>query len=119
MCERGHTHIQANCAIARKLAARTWAVLQTGQPYEHRDLDDNPIDETTAVNLALRARRPHRSTPPQPRHQPTTRPTPTPLTTLPADLQQHRPTRQPALAPAPTAGHFAPTQREHRALDSH
>ena len=47
-----HPH-PANCAIARKLAARTWAVLQTGQPYEHRDLDDNPIDETTATQLAL------------------------------------------------------------------
>ena len=53
MCERGHTHIQANCAIARKLATRTWAVLQTGQPYEHRDLDDNPTDEATAVRIAV------------------------------------------------------------------
>ena len=53
MRERGHTHIQANCAIARKLASRTWAVLQTDRPYEHRDLDDNPIDEATAVQLAL------------------------------------------------------------------
>ncbi len=52
MCERGHTHIQANCAVARKLAARTWAVLQTGEPYEPRDLDGHPIDETTAVKLA-------------------------------------------------------------------
>jgi len=52
MCERGHTHIQANCAIARKLAARTWAVLQTGEPYEPRDLHGHPIDEATAVELA-------------------------------------------------------------------
>ena len=71
MCERGHTHIQANCAIARKLAARTWAVLQTGEPYEHRDLDDNPIDETTATELALElvvpadARRRNRATNPR------------------------------------------------------
>ena len=52
LCERGHTHIQANCAVARKLAARTWAVLQTGEPYEPRDLDGHPIDEATAVELA-------------------------------------------------------------------
>ena len=52
MCERGHTHIQANCAVARKLAARTWAVLQTGEPYEPRDLDGRPIDVATAVALA-------------------------------------------------------------------
>lgn len=52
MCERGHTHIQANCAIARKLAARTWAVLQTGEPYEPRDLDGHRIEEATAVALA-------------------------------------------------------------------
>jgi transposase len=53
MCERGHTHIQANCAIARKLAARTWAVLQTGQPYQPRDLEGNPIDEHRAATLAV------------------------------------------------------------------
>jgi len=52
MCERGHTHIQANCAVARKLASRTWAVLQTGEPYEPRDLDGRPIEETAAVELA-------------------------------------------------------------------
>lgn len=52
MCERGHTHIQANCAVARKLAARTWKVLQTGQPYEPRDLDGNPIDVASAAALA-------------------------------------------------------------------
>jgi len=71
MCERGHTHIQANCAVARKLAARTWAVLQTGQPYEPRDLDGNPINEATAVRLALElevpadARRRNRATNPR------------------------------------------------------
>jgi transposase len=53
MCERGHTHIQANCAIARKLAARTWAILQTGQPYQPRDLDGQPIDIDTAARLAV------------------------------------------------------------------
>lgn len=53
ICERGHTHIQANCAVARKLAARTWAVLQTGQPYEPRDLEGKPIDLDTATRLAV------------------------------------------------------------------
>ena len=53
MCERGHSHIQANCAVARKLAARTWKTLQTGQPYQPRDLEGGPIDEATAVRLAM------------------------------------------------------------------
>ncbi|MHB1787807.1 MAG: IS110 family RNA-guided transposase [Acidimicrobiales bacterium] len=34
MLERGHCHTQANCAVARKLVARTWATLTTGAPYE-------------------------------------------------------------------------------------
>ena len=51
--ERRHTHMQANCAVARKLAARTWAVLQTGQPYQYRDLDANPISESEAAELAV------------------------------------------------------------------
>lgn len=53
MCERGHSHIQANCAVARKLAARTWKTLQTGQPYQPRDLEGAHIDEATAVRLAM------------------------------------------------------------------
>jgi len=48
MCDRGHTHISANSAIARKLAGRAWKILQTKQPYEIRDLDGNPIDPVTA-----------------------------------------------------------------------
>jgi transposase len=52
MVERRHNHISATCAVARKLAGRTWAVLQTGEPYELRDLDGNPIDWTTATTLA-------------------------------------------------------------------
>ena len=51
--ERRHTHMQANCAVARKLAARTWAVLQTGEPYQFRDLDANPISEAAAAELAV------------------------------------------------------------------
>jgi hypothetical protein len=50
--ERRHDHISANCAVARKLAARTWAVLQTGQPYQLRDLEGRSIDWTTATELA-------------------------------------------------------------------
>jgi transposase len=33
MVERGHNHIQATCAVARKLACRAWAICQTGRPY--------------------------------------------------------------------------------------
>lgn len=71
MCERGHTHIQANCAVARKLAARTWAVLQTGERYQHRDLDGTPIDESSAAERASElavpdeARRRNRATNPR------------------------------------------------------
>ncbi len=53
MVERRHNHISATCAVARKLACRTWAVLQTGEPYELRDLDDNVIDADTATAIAL------------------------------------------------------------------
>ena len=48
MSDRGHTHISATTAIARKLAGRAWKVLQDQQPYEVRDLDNNPIDPATA-----------------------------------------------------------------------
>jgi transposase len=50
--ERRHNHISATCAVARKLAARTWAVLQRGEPYVLRDLDGNPTDWSTATTLA-------------------------------------------------------------------
>jgi transposase len=52
MCERGHCHTEANCAVARKLVARTWATLTSGAPYELRDLDDNPITRRHAKELA-------------------------------------------------------------------
>jgi transposase len=52
MVERRHNHISANCAIARKLACRTWAVLQSGEPYELRDLDGNTVDWATATAIA-------------------------------------------------------------------
>ncbi len=42
MCERGHTHIQANCAVARKLAARTWAVLTIPADTRRRNRATNP-----------------------------------------------------------------------------
>ena len=43
MVERGHNHISANTAIARKLACRAWAIATTGRNYQTRDLDGNPI----------------------------------------------------------------------------
>jgi hypothetical protein len=52
MVERRHTHMSANCAVARKLAACTWAVLHTGQPYQLRDLDGNQVDWATATSIA-------------------------------------------------------------------
>jgi transposase len=53
MVERRHNHISANCAVARKLACRTWAVLQSGEPYQLRDLEGNVVDWTTATNIAV------------------------------------------------------------------
>ena len=52
MVERGHCHAQANCALARKLVARTWATLSTGSPYELRDVDGNPVTRRQAKELA-------------------------------------------------------------------
>jgi transposase len=57
MVERHHNHIKANTAVARKLACRAWAVLDSGQPYQLRDLDGRPIDAEQAkaicANLAV------------------------------------------------------------------
>jgi hypothetical protein len=47
-----NNHIKANTAVARKLACRAWAVLQTGQPYQRRDLDGNKIDQSAATAIA-------------------------------------------------------------------
>lgn len=52
MTERGHNHIKATCAVARKLVCRAWAICQTGRPYQLRDLDGNPIDQATATAIA-------------------------------------------------------------------
>jgi hypothetical protein len=52
MVERGQPHTQANCAVARKLVARTWATLTTGAPYELRDLDGHSITRRAAKTLA-------------------------------------------------------------------
>jgi transposase len=52
MVERRHNHISANCAVARKLACRTWAVLQSGEPYQLRDLGGEAIDWATATEIA-------------------------------------------------------------------
>ncbi len=52
MVERGHCHTKATCALARKLVARIWATLTTGQPYELRDLEGEPITRRQAKALA-------------------------------------------------------------------
>ena len=52
MLFRSHCHIKANCAVARKLVARTWATLTTGSPYELRDLDGTPVTLRHAKELA-------------------------------------------------------------------
>ena len=52
MCERGHNHISANTAVARKLACRAWAVATNSRPYEPRDLDGNPVTLDQATRLA-------------------------------------------------------------------
>lgn len=52
MVTRSHHHIQATCAVGRKLAARVWATLETGRPYQLRDLDDRPLETKEAAALA-------------------------------------------------------------------
>ena len=53
MTERGHNHISANTAIARKLACRAWVIATTGRIYQPRDLDENPISLADAAALAV------------------------------------------------------------------
>jgi hypothetical protein len=52
MVERGHCHTKANCAVARKLVARTWATIVSGASYELRDLNGTPITRREATKLA-------------------------------------------------------------------
>jgi transposase len=52
MTERGHNHISANTATARKLACRAWAIATTSRAYQPRDLDGNPISYAQATTLA-------------------------------------------------------------------
>jgi transposase len=52
MIERGHCHTKANCAVARKLVARTWATITSGTPYQLRDLDGTPVTRRQATKLA-------------------------------------------------------------------
>lgn len=52
MTERGHNHISANTATARKLACRAWAIATTGRAYQPRDLDGNPVSYDRATTLA-------------------------------------------------------------------
>lgn len=51
MVERGHCHTQATVAVARKLVERIWKTLTTGQPYQLRDLDGQPITTRAAKQL--------------------------------------------------------------------
>jgi hypothetical protein len=53
MVERGHNHISANTAIARKMACRAWAIATSGRAYQPRDLDGNPITIDRAAALAV------------------------------------------------------------------
>lgn len=52
MVERGHCHTKANCAVARKLVARTWSTLTTGALYELRDVDGTRVTRTEGARLA-------------------------------------------------------------------
>jgi hypothetical protein len=52
MVERGHNHISANTAIARKMACRAWAIATSGRAYQPRDLNGNPITIDRAAALA-------------------------------------------------------------------
>lgn len=51
MVERRHNHISATTAVARKLACRAWAVLDSRQPYQLRDLDGEPISAEEANTI--------------------------------------------------------------------
>jgi transposase len=51
MVEHGHCHTQANVAVARKLAERTWTVLIRETGYQLRDTDNQPITRRTAKAL--------------------------------------------------------------------
>ncbi|MGB5757878.1 MAG: transposase [Acidimicrobiales bacterium] len=53
MTERGHNHISATTAVARKLACRAWKIATTGQPYQPRDLDGNHLSLDLAAELAV------------------------------------------------------------------
>ncbi len=53
MTERGHNHISANIAVARKLACRAWVIATTGRIYQPRDLDENSISLADAAALAV------------------------------------------------------------------
>lgn len=117
MCERGHTHIQANCAVARKLAARTWAcppqrgALRAPRPRRQ------PRRRRHRRRRGRRARSSRRQATTQPGHQPPTRTTrpqlnhtaSSPQTTHQPSQRSHQ-SRIPAL-PA------APTQRDQTSLD--
>lgn len=56
MVERGRTHSQALCAVASHLVGRIWAVARSGQAYQWRDLQGNPISREQAHALAVSLR---------------------------------------------------------------
>jgi transposase len=51
MVRKGHHHKQALCAVATRLVNRIGKVLRTGEPYELRDMDGNPISVTQGKNI--------------------------------------------------------------------
>ncbi len=51
MVEHGHCHTQANVAVARKLAERTWTVLTRGTGYRLLDTEGQPITRRAAKAL--------------------------------------------------------------------
>lgn len=53
MTESGHCHTQAVIAVARKLAERTWKTLTTGETYQLRDPDGNPVTRRAAKELIV------------------------------------------------------------------
>jgi transposase len=54
MVDRGHNHMSATTAVARKLTGRIWAVLNANKPYVLRDLEGNEITDEQATELAVK-----------------------------------------------------------------
>ncbi len=52
MVEKGNPHTKALIAAGSKMLSRIVRVMRTGEPYELRDCQDNPVDAQTARSLA-------------------------------------------------------------------